>query len=211
MDAKFYYKNASRKIEVFPDDVAQEKAEYILKEIYDKHFDTIPNVFKENWENVKLYHPSGKIDKACSIMIKAEDGAYDIKNKLNHLTGKEWTKFTCSWFIFNALASDLKEERAITNDTQAHPATFSPTMISDFIKFFTKEGDIVIDPFAGIGSTLVACKRTNRIGYGIELNTKYFDIIKLRVPEFSNNIFNTDSIILLKKSIMFFIFIPPST
>lgn len=189
---KFYYKNASRQIVPVADEQAQSIAEEILENLLITYGDSIPQIYRENWESVKLYHPAGKIDAASAIMLKAEDGTYDIRNKINHMTGKEWTKFTCSWFIFNALASDLKEERDVTQETQAHPATFSPTMVSEFVRFFTKEGQTVIDPFAGIGSTLVACKRTGRIGYGIELNKKYFDIIKLRVPEFSENLFNTD-------------------
>ena len=44
---------------------------------------------------------------------------------------------------------------------------------SNFISFFTKSGQSVIDPFAGIGTTLVACQRTKRKGIGIELNKKY--------------------------------------
>ena len=79
------------------------------------------------------------------------------------MTGKEWTKFTCSWFVFNALASDLKEEKMLNHETEEHPATYSPTMVSEFIKYFTKEGDTVIDPFAGIGSTLVACVSRGRL------------------------------------------------
>lgn len=192
MKELFYYKNNSRKIVPYPDEEAQLRAVDVLKRLYDSYHDSIPTLYRENWKDVKLFHPAGKVESATAIMLKVEDGAYDVKNKINDLTGKEWTKFTCSWFIFNALASDLKEEREVTQETQAHPATFSPTMISDFVKFFTKEGETVIDPFAGIGSTLVACKRTGRIGYGIELSKKYFDIIKLRVPEFENNIFNCD-------------------
>ena len=65
--------------------------------------------------------------------------------------------------------------------------------MENFIKFFTKEGMTVLDPFAGIGSTLVGCKRTGRIGYGIELNKKYFNSILKRVPEFKSNIINGDS------------------
>jgi len=188
----FYYKNSSRKIVPFPDEVIQERAKEVLTNMYNVEAARIPNVYLQSWEDVKLYHPSGKIDKAQAIMLDEADGAYDLRNKLNDLTGKAWTKFTCSWFIFNALQSDLKEERDVTNESQAHPATFSPTMISDFVKYFTKEGETVLDPFAGIGSTLVACKRTGRIGYGIELNPKYYDIVELRVPEFKNNMFNTD-------------------
>lgn len=105
------------------------------------------------------------------------------KNKLNELTGKEWILFTKSWFVFNALPSDLKEEREVTPRTDDHPATFSPTMVSNFIRFFTKEGQTILDPFVGIGSTLVACDRTNRKGIGIELNPKYAEIAKLRTKQ----------------------------
>ena len=52
----------------------------------------------------------------------------------------------------------------------------TPTMISDFIKFFTKKGMKVLDPFSGIGSTLEACKRTGRVGFGTELNPKYYEL-----------------------------------
>lgn len=189
---KFFYKNNSRKIVPYPDNAAQERAIEILEEMRKTKSDKIPARYLERWDDVKLYHPSGKIESANAIILAAEDGAYDLENKINDLTGKEWTKFTCSWFVFNALPSDLKEEREVTQKTREHPATFSPTMISEFVQFFTKRGSTVLDPFAGIGSTLVACKRTGRIGYGIELSKKYFDIMKLRVPEFSDNIYNTD-------------------
>ena len=188
----FYYKNSSRKIEPFPDEKVQKRGKERLEELLGNYRNKIPQVYLDNWENVKLYQPGGNVEKAQAIMLNVDDGAYDLRNKINDLTGKEWTKFTCSWFIFNALQSDLREERAVTNDTQAHPATYSPTMVSEFIKFFTKAGDTVFDPFSGIGSTLVACKRTGRIGYGIELNPKYFEIIGKRVPEFKENIFNED-------------------
>ncbi len=189
---KFYYKNSQRKIVPVEDLETNNKAIERL-DFLKKNCSNIPNRYIENWKDVKLYNPKGIVDNATALLLKIDEGAYDVKNPLNDLTGKEWTKFTCSWFIFNALHSDLKEEREVTNETMSHPATFSPTMVSDFIKFFTKEGQYVIDPFAGIGSTLVGCKRTGRIGYGIELNEKYFEIIKLRVPEFEKNIFNWDS------------------
>lgn len=106
------------------------------------------------------------------------------KNKLNDLTGREWIKFSKSWFIFNALHSDLKEERqALGENSKDHPATFSPTMIADFISFFTKQGQTVLDPFVGIGSTLVACDRTKRKGIGIELSKKYSDMARKRTKQ----------------------------
>lgn len=188
----FYYKNKKKEIVPVLDTNLNALAKQKLNEIEKKYTD-IPSAFKLNFKDVKLYHPKGDIEKAHSLIINPQNGAYSLKNKLNHLTGKEWTKFTCSWFIFNALKSDLKEEKELVGDSDSHPATFSPTMIEDFIKFFTKENDKVFDPFSGIGSTLEAAKRTNRVGYGIELNEKYFNMIKKRLPEFKDNIFNDDS------------------
>jgi len=113
-----------------------------------------------------------------------KEGKIHPKNKLNDLTGKEWLKFIKSWFIFNALPSDLKEEREILGGLgDDHPATYSPTMVSDFIKFFTKKGQTVLDPFLGIGTTLVACDRTNRKGIGIELMEKYAEMAKKRTDQ----------------------------
>ena len=106
------------------------------------------------------------------------------RNKFNDLTGREWIKFTKSWILFNALHSDLKEEREVLGDLgKDHPATFSPTMVSEFIQFFTKKGQTVLDPFLGIGSTLVACDRTGRKGIGIELSKKYGEMAKKRTDQ----------------------------
>jgi len=165
-----------------------------INKIIKEKKEIIPKKYLKKIEDVSLYHPEGNIDKAESLMLDPNDGAFSPSNKLNELTGKEWTKFISSWFIFNALRSDIKEEQKVTSrfklNPDEHPATFSPTMISNFISFFTKSGQSVIDPFAGIGTTLVACQRTKRKGIGIELNKKYFKIAKIRTNQ---KIFNGNS------------------
>lgn len=188
----FYYKEKKQVIPII-DQEKNKAAKRKLDRIFKDKKSLIPERFLENWSEIALYNPAGDVEKANAIILKAEEGAYDLGNKLNDQTGKEWTKFTCSWFIFNALHSDLKEEREIAADSEDHPATYSPTMIEGFIKFFTKKGQTVLDPFAGIGSTLVAAKRTGRIGYGIELNKKYFNVALKRTPEFKENLFNTNA------------------
>ncbi len=188
----FYYKDKKQVVPVL-DKEKNKLAKKKLAEIYKTRKKLIPEYFLEKWQDVALYNPSGDIEKANAILIDPENGAYDLSNHLNNMTGKEWVKFSCSWFIFNALQKDLKEEREISPNTQDHPATFSPTMIEDFVKFFTKKGENVLDPFCGIGSTLVACKRTGRVGYGIELNKKYYKLSIKRTPEFKKNIFNKNA------------------
>ena len=91
-----------------------------------------------------------------------------MKNKLNNLTNKEWLKFQKSWFIHNPPPRK--------KDVLVHPAKFPETMAQEFIEFFTKQDETVLDPMAGTGSTLVAALRTGRNSYGIELNPKYAKI-----------------------------------
>jgi len=191
--AKFYYKNKAKQIVPSDNEDENVTAEKILAQIKIEHSSTLPREFLERWKEVKLYSPKRNVSKANQILIRTEDGAYSLRNKLNHLTGKKWTIFTCSWFIFNALHSDLAEEKRICEDSVNHPATYSPTMIQGFVEFFTKEGGHVLDPFAGIGSSLVSCQRSGRIGYGVELKPEYYRTIIKRVPEFSDNIVNGDS------------------
>jgi DNA modification methylase len=212
MPKHFFYYKPNKTIEPHKDEMVNRQAEQKLKTIFETKSALIPRLYKEQWNKVALYHPTSDVDKANAILINPENGAYDLGNKINDLTGKEWTKFTSSWFVFNALAADLKQEKELDLHIKDHPATFSPTMISDFICFFTKEGMSVLDPFCGIGSTMEACKRTNRIGFAIELNPKYYNLILKRTPEFKDNIFNTDASLIpnLKiKNIDFCISSPP--
>lgn len=192
---KYYlYSKPNRSIEPVRDKELNAKAKTKLQEIYKKRKEfEIPKKYIKNWDSVALYNPQGKLGKGLSILIDPQEGAYSLENRLNDLTGKEWVKFSCSWFIFNALPKDLKQEKELDPKTEEHPATFSPTMIEQFVNFFTKEGGKVLDPFCGIGSTLEACKRTGRTGYGIELNKKYHQLCLKRTPEFKNNIFNEDA------------------
>ncbi|MFB6144033.1 MAG: DNA methyltransferase [Candidatus Nanohaloarchaea archaeon] len=192
-DFKFYEKNSKREIVAVTSEEKNKEAEKKLEKIKEERWDELPKRYRENWDEVALYHTKGDVDKAHALLLDPEEGAYDLKNKLNHMTGKEWTKFTKSWFIFDAKAEDLKEEREVLDNSEDHPATYSPTMIEDFVRFFTKEGEKVYDPFTGIGSTLVACKRNNREGYGTELVEKYYKDSLKRVPEFEDNVYNEDA------------------
>jgi len=91
-------------------------------------------------------------------------------NQLNDLPPKEWLKFQKSWFIHNPPPRQKNVLR--------HPAKFPETLAQEFIEFFTKPGQVVLDPMAGTGSALVAAMRCGRNAYGIELNSAYADIAR---------------------------------
>lgn len=102
-----------------------------------------------------------------------ERGRFSIKNKLNELTGKEWIKFTKSWFIHKP---PRRKETEIL-----HPAKYPESLVKEFIKFFTKKNEWVIDPFMGTGSTLIASAESQRNCVGIELQKKYYKISSDRI------------------------------
>lgn len=93
-------------------------------------------------------------------------GRLNKNNKLNDLTGKEWLKFTKSWFIHRPPRRK--------DDEILHPAKFPESLVEEFIKFFTKKKDWVLDPFMGTGSTLISAASINRNSIGIELSKNYY-------------------------------------
>jgi DNA modification methylase len=57
-----------------------------------------------------------------------------------------------------------------------HPTPKSVELIADLILDTTKRGEIVLDPFMGSGTTIIAAEKTGRIAYGIELDPLYVDV-----------------------------------
>jgi DNA modification methylase len=64
-----------------------------------------------------------------------------------------------------------------------HSATFSESLPDWFIRLFTEKGDVVLDPFAGSGTTLVAAQRLDRESIGIEILPEYGRIIMERIND----------------------------
>lgn len=67
----------------------------------------------------------------------------------------------------------------------SHPAPFPSKLAEEYIAASSNNGDLVADPFLGSGSTLIACEKTNRKCYGMEIETLYGDVILSRFAKFS--------------------------
>ncbi len=67
-----------------------------------------------------------------------------------------------------------------------HPCVYPTPMIERIIRMTTDVGDVVLDPFLGSGTTLVAAENLGRIGLGIELDGKFKDMIIKRILNESN-------------------------
>lgn len=68
---------------------------------------------------------------------------------------------------------------------KAHPAPFPVEVPMALMGFLTTEGEFVVDPFLGVGSTIIAAEKSNRIAYGIELDEIYCEIAIQRWEEYT--------------------------
>lgn len=78
---------------------------------------------------------------------------------------------------------DLITFQRINSSQMVHPTEKPVGLLADLIAAITKPGDLILDPFAGSGSTLVAAIQTGRRYIGIELDDKHFQTAKRRIEE----------------------------
>jgi site-specific DNA-methyltransferase (adenine-specific) len=70
--------------------------------------------------------------------------------------------------------------------SELHPTMKPVDLLAYLLQNSTKIGDLVLDTFLGSGSTLIACEKTGRTCYGVELDPKYCDVIVKRWENFTN-------------------------
>lgn len=134
------------------------------------------------WANCKWTTNTLKaVSESEDLYIFWKAGEYVVNR--NRLTAQEWKDwgYRQIWEIASVRANDV------------HPAMFPIQLASRVIKLYTDEGDVVLDPFLGSGTTAIAAIKLNRKFIGIEKVKKYYEIasnnIKEAQHEAENNLF----------------------
>jgi DNA modification methylase len=99
-------------------------------------------------------------------------GYYSGRNRLNELTGKEWVYWSKS-VINRPYPPSL--QHALRS---RHGGQKPPELCADLIKLFTKRGGRVLDPFAGVGGTLLGASLCGRSALVVELNPEWVEIYR---------------------------------
>ncbi|NTV04235.1 DNA methylase, partial [bacterium] len=95
----------------------------------------------------------------------------DPRNRLNDLTGREWTYALRS--VISTRYPTSGPEAYAHDLRRAHPSPKPPQLIAELVRFFTRRDGHVLDPFAGVGGTLLACSLEGRTAVGVDLSPDY--------------------------------------
>ena len=98
------------------------------------------------------------------------------ESHINCLTAKEWVKDQVAVW-------ELYYEKRDIRDKDIHPAVFPIALPKKCIELFTHKGELVLDPFVGIGTTLIAARDLGRNAVGFDLNEKYIDFTNERLNQ----------------------------
>ncbi len=98
------------------------------------------------------------------------------KTHINCLPAKEWLKCQLGVWQFTYGGRDIR-------DKKLHPATFPISLARKVIDLFTHKGELVLDPFVGSGTTLVASQDAARNAVGFDLQKEYIKLTESRFTE----------------------------
>ena len=109
---------------------------------------------------------SQETDHSIPLEFSTERSCSCPPTHLNCLTAKEWLKNQLGVWQFNYSGRDIR-------DKKLHPATFPISLPTRIIELFTHKGELVLDPFVGSGTTLVAARDLSRSAIGFDLSEDY--------------------------------------
>jgi DNA modification methylase len=144
-----------------------------------------PNRFRDAWERCLQFNKKKRFRMyQDSVMVHIGDWSKKRLAKLSDIdrirdeskVGSGFGKNVSNWlgkkFVYPTNVLYLSTECS----NRGHSASFPVSLPTWFIKLFTQEGDLVLDPFIGSGTTAIACVNTGRHYVGIEAMDRYHDL-----------------------------------
>lgn len=158
--------------------------------------DYLPQLFRVLKDDSHCYLMTNNLNLREALNV-ALDCGFKFHNllvwKKNNLTANRWYMKNLEYILFFYKGAAKRIKNASTPQTleinnilgnKIHPTEKPVDLITILIENSSSEGNIVLDPFMGSGSTGVACKKTGRHFIGIEKDEKYFDIAVSRVSAY---------------------------
>lgn len=151
-----------------------------------------PNRFRDSWERLLQFNLDRKFAMyQDAVMVPVGDWSRTrLKNlsetdkrRDNSKVGSGFGKNISNWVGRDMVYPSNVLYLAPEAGNKSHSAVFPESLPEWFIKLFTKEGDLVLDPFVGSGTTSVVAKRLKRNSIGIDLMQEYINYAKERIEK----------------------------
>jgi len=151
-----------------------------------------PNRFRDNWERLLQFNKQKTFNmyqEAVTIPVGdwAEGRLANLsetdKTRDESKVGSGFGKNVSNWLGRSRAYPTNVIHMATECSNKSHSATFPVALPSWFIKLFTKEGDVVLDPFVGAGTTALATIQLGRKYVGIDINEEYVELARKRIAE----------------------------
>lgn len=165
-----------------------------------------PNRFRDSWERLLQFNKEKKFNMYQeNVMIPVGDWAKSRlknlseidKSRDNARNGSGFGKNVSNWLGRELVYPTNVLHLATECNNKNHSAAFPDELPEWFIKLFTNENDLVLDPFMGSGTTVIVANKMGRVGVGIEIVEDYF---KLAEEELSQNIFAAEPKVIYGKT-----------
>lgn len=141
-----------------------------------QHINTVNNQFLLVGEIVWKY--AGNFDSCRKRFPVDYEMFYHFAKKNDFYFNDCGETLTSVWNIKHVMAGSAEKKQA-----GEHPCPYPVTIIKKIIRHCCPQGGVVLDPFMGSGSALVASKEEKRNAIGIEIEPKYFEIAKRRIDQ----------------------------
>ncbi|MDR2427112.1 MAG: site-specific DNA-methyltransferase [Endomicrobium sp.] len=157
-----------------------------------------PNRFRDSWEHLLQFNKSKKFNMYQeAVMVPMGDWAKTrLKNlsdtdkiRDNSKVGSGFGKNVSNWLQREKAYPTNVLHIATECNNKNHSAAFPQELPEWFIKLFTKQYDVVLDPFMGSGTSLFAAKRLFRNSIGIDIVPQYYNMVKERLIPSSHYLF----------------------
>lgn len=144
-----------------------------------------PNRFRDAWERLLQFNKSKKFNmyqEAVMVPIgdwsktRLKNLSETDKRRDNSKVGSGFGKNISNWVGKDMVYPSNVLHLATESSNKSHSATFPLSLPSWFIKLFTKENDLILDPFLGSGTTSISASLLNRNAIGIEILPEYYNI-----------------------------------
>lgn len=151
-----------------------------------------PNRFRDNWERLLQFNKQKKFNMYQeAVVVPIGDWAKDRLANLSETdkirdeskVGSGFGKNVSNWLGRDKVYPTNVIHMATECANKNHSATFPIDLPAWFIKLFTKEGDIVLDPFVGSGTTALAAIQLGRKHVSIDINKEYIELARKRITE----------------------------